>query len=232
MKKIVSFIFVLVTALSLLGCGHEASTVETVSVEIDGSITNPLDLTMEELYSMDVESLKKMVETYMPNYRKTYKISGDKELTDGEWEKIRDLLGYQLWEKDWLKFVSAKDALKESESAITEKSVENGDKNCIYYAPTTNEIEKMTVDEYREYLRNMYIYYANGTTDISNIPDFTLLSDDQIEEIRSAQLVEISNADYDLDVLNKEYNDYMNGSESSAETIESETNEVESSDEE
>lgn len=232
MKKIVSFIFVLVTALTLLGCGHEASTVETVSVEIDESIKNPLDLTMEELYNMDVESLKKMVETYMPNYRKTYKISGDKELTDGEWEKIRDLLGYQLWEKDWLKFVSAKDALKESESAITEKSVENGDKNRIYYAPTTNEIEKMTVDEYREYLRNMYIYYANGTTDISNIPDFTLLSDDQIEEIRSAQLVEISNADYDMDVLNKEYNDYVNGSENSTETIESETNEVESSDEE
>ena len=162
---------------AFMGCGEEEviiipDTVEEIVVTVDSSIKSPIDMTKEELLALNAEEIQKMVETYLPKYRETYGIDKDREMTEGDWLELRDYIYYQIYGE-----------IAPSEPVVEEKdpleNIDTSDPNWIYYAPTVEFLEAMTIQEFAEYMNGMATYQG-----VEDEIDFTTYSDEELTTLK------------------------------------------------
>lgn len=175
-KKLISMLLILVCAL-FAGCGKEkevepeaTEVVEEISVVKDASIPNIIELSRTEILAMSATEVKASVEEYLPNYRATYKIDADREMTDEDWLQLRNIICIQLY-----------GSLLDGEPSEVEADFSD-DPDAIYYAPTVQAIEEMDLENFAVYLNNMYTYYYGDDWLKENNLDFTTLNEQQLLE--------------------------------------------------
>ncbi len=185
MKKIYTIapLFIITCMLvSITGCGKKEEIVpevteyvEDIFVEKDSSIPNIIELSRTEILAMTAAEVQTSVEEYLPNYRATYKIDADREMSEADWLQLRDIICIQLY-----------GSLLDGEPAEAEE-VFSDDPDAIYYAPTVEAIEAMDLENFAIYLNNMYTYYYGETWLEDNNLDFTTLDEqtllDQKQEL-------------------------------------------------
>jgi hypothetical protein len=180
---------------SLAACGRgsdadsteaEATeTTETIQVSVaeeDGPLLK--DMTREDLNALTAEEIQELVEAQLPNYRDIFIIDEDREMSEDDWLLLRDLLVYQMYGAE----ETTEDTTSQSSVSSSVLSSED-DPDRIYFAPTVDEINAMSTQEFAEYLNSMCAYYNTGT-DI----DFTTLDENTIEERRAALIESIESS--------------------------------------
>lgn len=189
-----------IASLSLLlftavGCGREEVEetekveTQTISIKID-DIPNIMEMSKEELLAMKPKEVKASVEAYLPNYRETYKIDENTEMTDEKWLLLRDIICTQLYGSSTI------------EAEANEEFSE--DANAIYYAPTYESIEAMPLEEFRKYLNGMYAYYYGEEYLTQNGMDFAseAMPDEEIQKLKTELLEQIKNGTVSIGNVN------------------------------
>ena len=114
-------LFCILCAFLLIGCSKNTKTdiiktdIENKSVstnqieKIDNNrndefadldLTNcpdPYHMSKEEFDNLSISDIRKIAAVYITNYRQTYKIDSNKEMTDSDWESIKSIMRYQLF---------------------------------------------------------------------------------------------------------------------------------------
>lgn len=188
-NKITLLLLTLVMLLSFGGCTREEvveepNTSETIEVVIESSIKSPLDMTKEELLALTPAEIKEMVETYLPNYRETYGIDADREMSDADWLELRDFIYYQIYGE----IAPSDTMLPEDMQGEDPASQENVDPNWIYYAPTKEYLESLTIEEFGQYMNDMMAYMEMDSNGI----DFTQLGEDELEQLRTEAIADLA----------------------------------------
>lgn len=185
MKKKILFILCSILCLSFIGCGEEEvivipDTVEEIIVTVDSSSTikSPIDMTKEELLSLNAQEIQEMIEIYLPNYRDAYGIDEDRVLTDGDWLELRDYIYYQIYGE-----------IAPSQPIEVEETIEidTSDPNWIYYSPTVEFLTNMTTEEFAEYMNGMSQYYG-----VEEEVDFTQYDEEKLNSIRETTIQELA----------------------------------------
>lgn len=168
MYKHIIKLLLIMACISMIGCGKEevvepesTEIIEEISVTKDSSIPNIIELSKSEILSMTAEEVKDSVEEYLPNYRTTYKIDVNREMSEEDWLQLRDIICIQLY-----------GSLLDGEPAEVEADFSD-DPDAIYYAPTVESIEEMDLENFAVYLNNMYAYYYGDNWLEENNLDFT-----------------------------------------------------------
>lgn len=177
-KKIALVLLVATLSLSIMtGCGknedeviEETETVETFEVTKNSDIPNIAELSKAEILAMTAEEVKESVEEYLPNYKEIYIIDDDYEMTDDDWLELRDLICIQLYGSA---LEGVPDEVQEDYSS---------DPDSIYYAPTVESIEKMSLSDFAVYMNDLSTYYYGDDFLETNGLDFTTMSDEQLME--------------------------------------------------
>jgi hypothetical protein len=202
-RKILTSIisFFLIAAMVLLticstGCGKKEEIAEEEVVEYiagaeeeETEAANPITATKDELLSMSAKEIEEMITTHLPNWRSYFKIDDDKVMTDDDWYQVRDILCLQLYGS----LISDEEEKEASEAETTEEFLESvgvdpEDPDWIYTAPTADYINSLSTEEFGAYLNGYYTYLQ---PDAEKLPDFTTLSDEDLEEARAMILQNI-----------------------------------------
>lgn len=196
MKKRYTMLLAAAVSTALLaGCGRQEEPVSTetevpdvvTSIDVDVAADDEKllkDMTREELAALEPAEVKELVESQLPNYRDIFSIEDDHEMSDGDWIIVRDGLIYLMYGVD----TSASGNTTETDTDTdTEDVTASSDPDRIYYAPTADEINAMTTEEFGEYLNGMCAYFGTGTE-----IDFTTVDAETLEERRAALLESIS----------------------------------------
>lgn len=186
-NKMVLLLLTLGLLLSFGGCTREEvvvepDTSESIEIVIESSIKSPLDMTKEELLALTPAEIQEMVETYLPNYRETYGIDADREMSDADWLELRDFIYYQIYGE--IAPSDAEAGAGSGSASLDEENPENVDPNWIYYAPTAEYINSLSTKEFGQYLNDMNTYLG---TNIEGV-DFTALPDEELEKLRADAL--------------------------------------------
>lgn len=146
-------------------------TTETISVSIDDG-NSLMNMTRSELNALTPEQIKDLVETQLPNYREIYAIDEDRVMSDDDWDQLRDIIVLQLFGPKKIK-----EKMNVDTSEIPEAK---DDPDAIYYAPTKEYLDNLSIQEFAEYLNGMYAYIEGANA--SNAIDFTTLDEETLLE--------------------------------------------------
>lgn len=192
-KKIVLALVSAAVLLSLAGCRKEPEpepVQETVVVEIDDSIRNPMELTKDELLELTAPEIKEMVEAYLPNYRYVYKIDENHVMTDSDWLSLRDVICLSL-------YGSLRPEIEPEPEPVVYEGVDVTDPDWIYYAPTLDYIEGLDDEGFIQYLNGLFEYeFRTGemvVEDGEKMPavDFHELPIEDIQELRDEMIADL-----------------------------------------
>lgn len=146
-------------------------TTEIISVSIDDG-NSLMNMTRSELNALTPEQIKNLVETQLPNYREIYVIDEDRVMSDDDWDQLRDIIVLQLFGPEEIE-----EKMNVDTSEIPEAK---DDPNAIYYAPTKEYLDNLSIQEFAEYLNEMYAYIEGA--DASSAVDFTTLDEETLLE--------------------------------------------------
>ena len=150
-------LFISLLCICLTGCGKkdittkiENQTDNIIETETEDSIipdsiiqrlenveNSIFNMSKKDLLALSPAEIKEIIEKQLPDYRKIFIIDEDYEMTDSDWSNIRDIIVID-------RYKSLNDQSNSSSNNI--------DTNLI----NKEEIEKMSIEEFKQYLPELY----------------------------------------------------------------------------
>lgn len=185
MKKVL-FIVCLIPML-LCGCKKEEGTSEIIlntseeleKVKEEISYIPPeytIPTSAKDLYALTLDEFKEVVNYNIPNYREFFKIDADMELTDADWETMREILSLHLFGEIYY------------EDVETSIQVEEIGEDAVFVSPTKEFFEGLDTQGMIDYLTGLYEYLNPDGMPV----DFSELTPEQLEEIRQEFIKDFS----------------------------------------
>lgn len=150
-------------------------------------------VTIEELYSLSIDEFRAFVSLYAPDYRNLYAIDSTKEMKEKDWNNLRSLIGYELFGSIRNPNVSGNDlgydeTLFSDNALLNAQDYASGDDNKKEYiddlCTQLELIKKMDNDEFSSYMNTVFLEAGYTMEDGSSV-DFSMLSENEIEEMKS-----------------------------------------------
>lgn len=199
MKKPVCILICCCSLLLFTACNDKAVTDEVI---VESSTTeevkeNPIFLlTMDEVYHLTAEETEKLITENEPDWRTIYKIDSDYVMGPDDWLAVRDMLGYQLFGKEYLTYKPEPVTITDTKIYTEENDAEmeslyEKDPDLIYEMPTRSYILSLSDEEFIKYMDNLSKHWGYSAPGIDS--PFSLLSKEELDEIRNGLLDTIGN---------------------------------------
>lgn len=159
---------------------QEETESPTVMEEIDkggnSDIVDITSLSKDEFVKLTWEQVKDFVENRLPNYREIYGISSDTVMEQDDWEELKKIIFWQLFDQTYDSYINVGNVSNDVEIEENEWGTD-----IIYAEPTEEYIDGLSTDEFREYMKGFMKFAEAGPEAILAID---LLTDEQVEEMR------------------------------------------------
>lgn len=160
------------------------------------AIVDITDLTKDEYVDLTWEQVRDFVENRLPNYREIYSIPEDKVMEQADWENLKKIIFWQLYEQSYDAYVKNGEIYHDVEIVEDEYGTD-----WIYINPTKEYIESLSGEEFIIYLKNFYLYHEILSEE--DLATFDQLNPEQIEEVRKFFMQEQLGEDNGMEILEK-----------------------------
>jgi uncharacterized lipoprotein YehR (DUF1307 family) len=186
-KKIILLCLTTITIVSVFyGCGKKEQTSSVkkksapkeTTIVVENKKGSELDITTlskKEYAALTWDQIRDFVEEKLPTFREVYGIPEDKKLEQADWEEIKKIIFWQLHNETLEKYLTSVG------SGETETPAPTVDANEIYTNPKAEVIEKLSIGEFRTYMKNFLTYAGAASDAITAIDNLT---SDQMKDLR------------------------------------------------
>lgn len=151
--------------------------VEEIDKEhIQNGVVNILELDKDEFVALTWEQIRDFTESKLPNYQDIYGISKDTVMKQEDWEELKKIMFWQLFNQTYDSYVKVGNVSSDVE---VEENIWGTD--IIYAEPTLEYIEGLSTSEFLEYMKGFLKFAEAGDEAILAL---SILTDEQIEEMR------------------------------------------------
>lgn len=151
----------------------------------DDDIVDITKLSKDEFVALTWEQIRDFAENRLPNYREIYGISEKTTMNQEEWEKLKKVMFWQLFDQTYDSYVNVGNV-----SSDVEIETNNWGTDIIYAEPTKEYIESLSTSEFLEYMKGFLKFAEAGDEAIAAL---SILTNEQIEEMRQEFMAEYFN---------------------------------------
>lgn len=151
----------------------------TIVEEITASNKNVVDITElkeDEFVALTWEQVRDFAEDRLPNYREIYGINKDTEMNQAEWEKLKKIMFWQLFDQTYDSYIKVGNVSSDVE---VETNIWGAD--IVYVEPSKEFIDGLSTKEFRDYMKGFLNFAEAGAEAVAAIDSLT---DEQVEEMR------------------------------------------------